>query len=60
MIYTEKKVYIVGGSDDKTLFYDTKEKTLQSFGQLNKKRFEPSLIRNYNYLYCFDASKKKV
>ena len=58
MIYTEKKVYIVGGSDEKTLFYDTKEKTLQSFGQLNKKRFEPSLIRNYNYLYCFDASKK--
>ena len=25
---------------------------------MNKKRFEPSLIRNYNYLYCFDASKK--
>ena len=58
MIYSEKKVYIVGGSDDKTLFYDVKEKTLQNFGQLNKKRFEPSLIRNYNYLYCFDASKK--
>ena len=58
MMYSEKKIYMVGGNDEKTLFYDSKEKTLQNFGKLNKKRFEPSLIRHYNYLYCFDASKK--
>ena len=58
MLYSEKKVYIVGGNDNNTLYYSLKDKIVEEMGKLNKKRFEPSLIRHSDYLYCFDASKK--
>ena len=59
MIYDDKKVYIVGGEDEKTLFYDTETKNMNKIANLNIKRFEPSLIRSDNYLYCFDTSCRK-
>ena len=59
MMYDDKKVYIVGGEDEKTLFYDTETKNMNKIANLNIKRFEPSLIRSDNYLYCFDTSSRK-
>ena len=58
MTYIQEKVYIVGGNDEKCILYDMKNKKIDDFGKLNIKRFEPSLIRHSNYLYCFDAFKK--
>jgi len=59
MMYDDKKVYIVGGEDEKTLFYDTETKSMNKLSNLNIKRFEPSLIRSDNYLFCFDTSSRK-
>ena len=59
MMYDDKKVYIVGGDDEVTLFYDTETKSINKLAYLNLKRFEPSLIRSDNYLFCFDTSSKK-
>ena len=59
MMYDYKKVYIVGGDDEVTLFYDTETKSINKLAYLNLKRFEPSLIRSDNYLFCFDTSSKK-
>ena len=58
MIYNQKRVYIVGGNDEKTFLYDLDDKKIENLGNLNEKRFEPSLIIHSNYLYCFDASRK--
>ena len=49
----------MGGEDEKTLFYDTETKNMNKIANLNIKRFEPSLIRSDNYLYCFDTSCRK-
>ena len=59
MIYDDKKVYIIGGNDESTLIYDTDTKAINKWANLNLKRFEPSLIRHKNYLFCFDTSRKK-
>ena len=58
MIYSLQKVYIVGGSDESTMIYDESSKKITQWANLNQKRFEPSLIRHNNYLFCFDTSKK--
>ena len=58
MIYVEKKVYIVGGDDVNTMYYDVNNKEINKMANLNYRRFEPSLIKHNNYLFCFDTSKK--
>ena len=58
MIYSERKVYIIGGEDTYTMIYDTEKKEINQWESLNYKRFEPSLIKHNNYLFCFDTSKK--
>ena len=58
MLYSQNKVYIVGGNSEKTMIYDLENNTIANIGDLNIRRFEPSLIRHSNYLYCFDASRK--
>ena len=57
MIYNLKKVYIVGGNDQKTLYYDSENKKIENLGNLNIKRFEPSLIIHSNYLFCFNSTR---
>ena len=57
MIYNLKKVYIVGGNDQKTLYYDSENKKIKNLGNLNIKRFEPSLIIHSNYLFCFNSTR---
>ena len=60
MIYIEKKVYIIGGDDVNTSFYDEEDKNIKQWSNLKYRRFEPSLIKHGDYLYCFDTSKKYV
>ena len=57
MLYNQKKVYIVGGNDEKTILYDLETKNIENLANLNIKRFEPSLIIHSNYLFCFDATR---
>ena len=58
MIYANRKVFMIGGNDEKTIVYDIGSKTISNLCDLKIKRFEPSLIRHDNYLFCFDSSKK--
>ena len=60
MIYIEKKVFIIGGEDVNTSFYDEEDKDIKQWSNLNYRRFEPSLIKHGDYLFCFDTSKKYV
>ena len=60
MIYGDKKVFIVGGEDENTSYYDIENQTMNNLGKLNKKRFEPSLIKHDNYLFCFDSARKSI
>jgi len=59
MMYDDKKVYIVGGDNEITLFYNTETENMNKLANLNIIRFEPSLIRSNNYLFCFDTSSRK-
>ena len=58
MIYINKKVYIIGGNDGQTMYYDTIKENIEIWINLNKKKYEPSLIKYENYLFCIDSSKK--
>ena len=59
MIYIPKKyIFIVGGNDEKTFYYDINEKKIENWGDLNKKRIEPALIQINNILYVFDNVNK--
>ena len=57
MLYYQKKLYIVGGNNEKTFYYDLETKKIENLGNLNIKRFEPSIIIHSNYLFCFDATR---
>ena len=59
MIYVNKKVFLIGGDDESTIYIDTETKNINNLPNLNLKRFEPSLISCNNYLYCFDSARKK-
>ena len=47
-------IFVVGGNDLKTFYCDLKSNEICDWGNLNKKRIEPSLALISNYLYCFD------
>ena len=59
MIYIPEKkwVFIVGGNDLSTLYYNTESKEILDWSNLNKKIIEPALAVSSNYLYCFDDCK---
>ena len=55
MIFIPKNiVFIVGGNNSKTFYYNLKEKKLINWGELNFIRIEPSLYVVKNNLYCID------
>ena len=54
----DKYVFIVGGNSKKTFYYDTQQKEIFNWANLNIERFEPSLIVINDNLYCFDNIKK--
>ena len=58
LLYNNKKVYIIGGNDKKAMFYDLEDQLIGNMGELNIKRFEPSLIIHSNYLFCFDGTRR--
>ena len=47
-------VFIVGGQNKETFFFDLNENKFYGWKNLNKDRIEPALILVNNYLYCFD------
>ena len=60
MIYIKNGiVFIVGGMDLNTFYYDIKEKRMKKWGKLNKIRIEPALQVINNNLYCFDCTNLK-
>ena len=58
MIYFQDNVYIIGGDDEKTMFYDVKNMVIGDWPSLNQKKFKPSLIIYNNILFCIDSSQK--
>ena len=58
MIYINNKVYIIGGNDEQTMYYDIIKNSMEIWAKLNIKKYEPSLIKFDNYLFCIDSSKK--
>ena len=58
MIYIEKRVYIIGGNSVNAMYYDVDNIEIKQIANLNYKRYEPSLIKHDNFLFCFDTSKK--
>ena len=51
-------VFIVGGNDKKSFFYDAKNQEICEWADLNLERTEPALQRIDNILYCFDNVNK--
>ena len=58
MIYFNETVYIIGGDDENTIFYDTAKMAFIEWENLNQKKFKPSLIICDSILFCFDSSLK--
>ena len=48
-------VFIVGGNDKKTFYFNTENAEVCDWAELNKIRNEPALQRINNNLYCFDS-----
>ncbi len=55
----EKYVFIVGGNDKKTFYYDIEKKEIINWADLNHERVEPALIVVRDELYCFDNIKRR-
>ena len=52
------KVFIVGGNDTKTFYFDINAKKIINKAELNIIRIEPALQVISNILYCFDNNNK--
>ena len=50
----DKYVFIVGGNNKKTFYYDIENKEIVNWANLNQERIEPALVIARNDLYCFD------
>ena len=53
-------VFIIGGNDKKTFYFDNENYNICKWAYLNKERIEPALIRISNYLYCFDSISNDI
>ena len=47
-------VFIAGGEDIKTFFYDINKKEFYNWGDMSLKHIKPALLVYRNYLYCFN------
>ena len=54
----ENYVFLVGGNDKKTVYYDNKNGEVYEWADLNKERIEPALHKVGSILFCFDNIKK--
>ena len=60
MIFIPNKyIFLVGGNNEKVLYFDINDKKLKNWSKLKKNRIEPALIQMNNYLYVFDNINKK-
>ena len=52
----DRYIFIVGGDDKSTYYYNTEKKELNNWAKLNENHIEPALIfeKSTNTLYCFD------
>ena len=55
MIYIDNKVYIIGGNDLTTMYYDMKKNKIIEWEKLKKEKIEPALIKHNTFLFCFDS-----
>ena len=58
MIYIDNKVYIIGGNDLTTMYYDMKNNKIIEWEKLKKEKIEPALIKHNTFLFCFDSFLK--
>ena len=57
--YSESsKVFLVGGTDKKTFYFDLKKNYFINWAETNEIHIKPALIRIGNYLYLFDNLKQ--
>ena len=53
-----KYVFLVGGNDKKTFYYDSELQEIYDWANLNEERTEPALQRIGDTLYCFENVNK--
>jgi hypothetical protein len=51
-------IFIVGGNDKKTFYFECETQKIYEWADLNKERNEPALQRIGSTLYCFDNANK--
>ena len=63
MLYIENNknqiIFVAGGNDLKTFYYDIKTNIFFEWGEMNAIHFRPGLIFIEDYLYCFHLVKEK-
>ena len=52
------KIFLVGGSDKKTFYYDLKKNYFLNWAETNEQHIKPALIKIDDYLYIFDGFKQ--
>lgn len=61
MIYIQNNnkeiIFIAGGDDLNTFYYDIENNTFVNWGNMNGIHMRPGLIKVWNYLYCFHLIK---
>ena len=55
----EGKIFIVGGDDKKSFYYDLKKNYFINWAQTNEIHCKPALIKIGDYLYLFDSLQQK-
>ena len=54
----DELIFVAGGDDLKTFYYNIENKKFVNWGNMNYKHFRPALIHIGDYLYCLDTSEK--
>ena len=57
--YSDEFIFIAGGNDLKTFYYDIKFNRFVDWGYMNYSHISPALMYFDDHLYCFDTSPKK-
>ena len=52
------KVFLIGGADKKTFYYDLKKNYFLNWAETNEQHIKPALLKINDYLYIFDELKK--
>ena len=55
--FQEGKIFIIGGGDKKTFYYDLKKNYFINWAETNELHNNPALVKVGDYLYIFDSVK---